>query len=106
MLDLTTVSERRACRLAGLSRDAFRHEPAPTPATQALLAAWQSIDSANDVPAVAAALRTLVAPINTFFDKVMVMAEDETLRRARLSLLQAIAALPDGTADLSKLQGF
>ena len=78
----------------------------PEPATQALLAAWQSIDSANDVPAVAAALRTLVAPINTFFDKVMVMAEDETLRRARLSLLQAIAALPDGTADLSKLQGF
>ena len=34
------------------------------------------------------------------------MAEDEALRRARLSLLQAIAALPDGIADLSKLQGF
>jgi putative transposase len=38
MLELTVVSERRACRLAGLSRDAFRHEPAPTPATQALSA--------------------------------------------------------------------
>jgi len=37
MLDLTAVSERRACRLAGLSRDAFRHEPAPTLATRALL---------------------------------------------------------------------
>ncbi|MCM8567740.1 IS3 family transposase [Thauera linaloolentis] len=36
MLELTQLSERRACRLAGLSRDAFRHEPAPTPATQAL----------------------------------------------------------------------
>ncbi|MEZ4767559.1 MAG: DALR anticodon-binding domain-containing protein [Caldilineales bacterium] len=52
------------------------------------------------------ALRTLAAPINTFFDDVLVMAEDETLRRARLSLLQAVASLPDGVADLSKLQGF
>jgi len=36
MLELTAISERRACRLAGLSRDAFRHEPVPTQATQAL----------------------------------------------------------------------
>ncbi|KZC16120.1 transposase [Rhodanobacter sp. FW510-R12] len=32
MLDLTEVSERRACRLAGLSRDAFRHPPVPSAA--------------------------------------------------------------------------
>ena len=38
MLELTAVSERRACRLAGLSRDAFRHPPEQTPATQALSA--------------------------------------------------------------------
>ena len=38
MLDQTVLSERRACRLAGLSRDAFRHPPEPTPATQALSA--------------------------------------------------------------------
>ena len=38
MLELTTVSERRACRLAGLSRDSFRHPPEPTAATQALSA--------------------------------------------------------------------
>ncbi|MDQ0010391.1 putative transposase [Luteibacter jiangsuensis] len=36
MCQLTPISECRACRLAGLSRDAFRHEPMPTPATQAL----------------------------------------------------------------------
>lgn len=34
MLDL--ISERRACRLAGLSRDAFRHPPVTTAATTAL----------------------------------------------------------------------
>lgn len=38
MLELEKMSERQACRLAGLSRDAFRHEPVPAPATQALSA--------------------------------------------------------------------
>ena len=38
MLEMTSLSERRACRLAGLSRDSFRHPPEPTPATQALSA--------------------------------------------------------------------
>lgn len=33
---LTLVSERRACRLAGLSRDAFRHPPLPSAETLAL----------------------------------------------------------------------
>jgi glycyl-tRNA synthetase len=82
----------------------------PEPATQALLAAYQavapSVQSAKDVPALYAALQTLVAPINAFFDRVLVMAEDEALRRARLGLVQHIAALPDGIADLALLQGF
>lgn len=38
MLEHTLLSERRACRLAGLSRDAYRHPPEPTAATQALSA--------------------------------------------------------------------
>lgn len=38
MLEHTSLSERRACRLAGLSRDAYRHPPEPTAATQALSA--------------------------------------------------------------------
>ena len=38
MCELTSISERRACRLAGISRDAFRHAPTPTPATQTLSA--------------------------------------------------------------------
>ena len=38
MLEACAVSERRACRLAGLSRDAFRHPPEQAPATQALSA--------------------------------------------------------------------
>ncbi len=38
MLDTCALSELRACRLAGLSRDAFRRPPGQVPATQALSA--------------------------------------------------------------------
>jgi glycyl-tRNA synthetase beta subunit len=51
-------------------------------------------------------LRDLQAPINRFFTDVLVMAEDPAVRQARIALVQQIAALPDGIADLSRLQGF
>ncbi|HNB51571.1 MAG TPA: hypothetical protein PK530_06490, partial [Anaerolineales bacterium] len=44
--------------------------------------------------------------VNRFFDSVLVMAEDQTLRNNRLGLLQRIAALANGVADMSKLEGF
>jgi len=37
MFELTQISAP-SCRLAGMSRGAFRHEPVPTPATGALSA--------------------------------------------------------------------
>lgn len=51
-------------------------------------------------------IRALRDPINAYFESVMVNAEDETLRQARLALVQRIAGLTDGIADLSQLQGF
>jgi glycyl-tRNA synthetase len=48
----------------------------------------------------------LIPSINTFFDKVLVMAEDEKVRQNRLALVKQIAGLSDGIADLSKLEGF
>jgi glycyl-tRNA synthetase len=82
----------------------------PEQATQALLSAYQAaapaVRAAGDVAALDVALHALVGPINIFFDRVLVMAEDETLRRARLGIVQHIAALPDGIADLALLQGF
>ncbi|MCC6499490.1 MAG: hypothetical protein IT313_04390 [Anaerolineales bacterium] len=48
----------------------------------------------------------LIPPINAFFDKVLVMAEDKKLQENRLGLLQQIAGLSKGIADLSKLEGF
>ncbi|MEW6093442.1 MAG: glycine--tRNA ligase subunit beta, partial [Chloroflexota bacterium] len=48
----------------------------------------------------------LIPSINNFFDKVLVMAEDETVRKNRLALVGQIAGLSRGLADLSKLEGF
>lgn len=56
--------------------------------------------------AVLTALRTLTDPINAFFEAVLVMAEDEAVRRNRLALVYAVAAIPDGVVDLSQLMGF
>ena len=42
-------------------------------------------------------------PIDTFFDKVMVMVEDEIIRNNRLALLDGIGQLFLKIADFSKL---
>jgi glycyl-tRNA synthetase len=51
-------------------------------------------------------LQALKQPINAYFEKVLINADDESQRQARLALVQHIAALPAGVGDLSKLQGF
>jgi glycyl-tRNA synthetase len=48
----------------------------------------------------------LVPVINQFFDEVLVMAEDQNLRKNRLGMLQQIAFLARGVADFSQLEGF
>jgi glycyl-tRNA synthetase beta chain len=52
-----------------------------------------------------AALSTLRAPIDAFFDKVTVNADDAALRANRLALLQRFVAATATVADLSKLEG-
>ena len=48
----------------------------------------------------------LIPSITAFFDKVMVMAEDEKVKQNRLALVGQVADLSKGIADLSKLEGF
>jgi glycyl-tRNA synthetase beta chain len=45
----------------------------------------------------------LKAPVDTFFDKVMVMAEDPGVRRSRLRLLHDLREAMNRVADISKL---
>ncbi len=81
-------------------------EPATKGLYEASEPASQRISESRNVAGLGAVLRDLQAPINRFFTDVLVMAEDPAVRQARLALVQRIAALPDGIADLSQLQGF
>ena len=66
-----------------------------------------SLSPASSTSAVITALRELlVEPINAFFDRVLVMDEDEAVRESRLALLQGIRDLTKGVADFIQLQGF
>jgi glycyl-tRNA synthetase len=56
--------------------------------------------------AMLAAFVPMIPAIDAFFDKVLVMDKKKALRENRLGLLQRIAALARGIADLSKLEGF
>jgi glycyl-tRNA synthetase len=48
----------------------------------------------------------MIPAVNAFFEKVLVMADDPGLKENRLGLLQRIAALSGGAADLARLEGF
>ncbi|HHY59030.1 MAG TPA: glycine--tRNA ligase subunit beta [Clostridia bacterium] len=48
-------------------------------------------------------LATLREPIDRFFDQVMVMVEDEQVKRNRLALLQSVVKLARVVADFSRL---
>ena len=50
-------------------------------------------------------LAALRAPVDAFFDGVLVMAEDPAVRDNRLALLNELGALFLRVADLSRLQG-
>jgi glycyl-tRNA synthetase len=47
-----------------------------------------------------------IPAISKFFEDVLVMTDDPAVRNNRLGMLQIIARLPEGVADLSKLEGF
>jgi glycyl-tRNA synthetase len=73
---------------------------------EAVRAAREQVGPESPVESLVAALERLASPIDRFFEEVLVMHEAEALRRNRLALLQAIADLADGIADLSRLEGF
>jgi len=72
-------------------------------ALQTAEAAERSSGSVNDF---LTAFEPMIPAIDQFFEDVLVMVDDEKVRDNRLALLQRIAALADGVADMSKLEGF
>ena len=80
------------------------------PAEQALFAAMQTVlpqakdfFDAGDYTTSLQALAALRAPVDAFFEHVMVNAEQPDLRLNRLGLLKGLHAAMNRVADLSKL---
>ena len=100
----------RCCRIVKtysgngtIAADRLSDEP-----SAALLARYNEVSAEPlaDVSALIEALSVLQPAIDEFFDKVLVMADDEALKNARLALLNRIAKLPQGLVDLSRVEGF
>ena len=86
--------------------EACLEESAEKDLLKALEKAEADLAGADTVEAFMAAFVPMVPAINTFFDAVLVMAEDEKVRQTRLGMLQRVAALSNGIADPSFLEGF
>jgi glycyl-tRNA synthetase beta chain len=65
----------------------------------------QAAHAAGDLTASLRELAALKAPVDAFFDAVMVNAEDAALRANRLALLRALHTAMNQVADLSRLAG-
>jgi glycyl-tRNA synthetase beta chain len=81
-------------------------EPAERSLFQALQEASAKANKLFDRGDYAGYLKTfavLKAPVDTFFDKVMVMVDHEVLRRNRLALLQDLRSAMNRVADIAKL---
>ena len=81
-------------------------EPAEKALANALHSAGPLANSLFDNGEYTASLRELAvlkAPVDAFFDSVMVNAEDKDLRANRLALLQSLHTAMNRVADLSKL---
>ncbi|MGH8508379.1 MAG: glycine--tRNA ligase subunit beta [Gammaproteobacteria bacterium] len=74
-------------------------------AVQAITPAVEMKFHNHDYPGVLKTLADLRAPIDTFFDQVLVLCEDPGLRTNRLALLQRLNAMFIRVADISRLPG-
>jgi len=72
----------------------------------ALMSAESGYKSAGSVADTLNGFVPMIPTVNAFFDSVLVMAEDARVRGNRLGLLQRVAALTRGVADLTRLEGF
>ncbi|WP_110953304.1 glycine--tRNA ligase subunit beta [Anaerosinus massiliensis] len=73
---------------------------------KAYLSTTSAVDSlveGHDYKGAIEALMDLAAPIHTFFEKVMVMDKDESIKTNRLALLKSLTNSIDKIADFSKV---
>jgi len=71
-----------------------------------LATATAALGDGDDLDAFLSAFETMTPAVTAFFDNVLVHSDDVALRNNRIALLQMIAALQEGRADLSELENF
>jgi glycyl-tRNA synthetase len=80
------------------------------PATEALAQAYRTaraqVGPEAGVDRLLTALHPMIPAITRFFDEVLVMHEEQTLRESRLGLLQEIWDLSRGIVDVTRLEAF
>jgi glycyl-tRNA synthetase len=81
-------------------------EPAEKELYEAYVTAHGLMDDDANLDEFLNAFVPMVPAIQSFFDNVLVNAEDEAVRQNRLAILQAISAFAKWRADLSLLSGF
>ncbi len=102
----------RCIRIVRDQHERYEFQPGvdPEAATATLREAYEKaraqIRPDSDVDRLLTALYPLVPSINQFFDDVLVMHEDRSLRESRLALLQDVWALSRGIVDVMRLEGF
>ncbi|WP_461209537.1 glycine--tRNA ligase subunit beta [Desulfocurvus sp. DL9XJH121] len=69
-----------------------------------MIPSWDALWAKDDFAGLLDVLGQLRPAVDAFFDNVMVMCEDETLRANRLNLLQALVSRLGRLADFSALQ--
>ncbi len=91
-------------------RFAFQPGIDPESATEGLWKAYKTasaqITAGSDADRLLTALHAMIPAITRFFDEVLVMHEDLSLRNSRLGLLQDIWQLSAGILDVTRLEGF
>ncbi|RST85119.1 glycine--tRNA ligase subunit beta [Aquibium carbonis] len=107
-VNILAAEEKKGTRIADHVDPALLSEPSEAALHAAVEMAEREAASAiaeEDFAAAMRALAALRAPIDAFFDKVMVNAEDEAVRANRLALLARIRGATGQVADFSKIAG-
>jgi len=105
---IANILKKSAAALPAAIDPALLRLPAEVALHAALLEQRSAVTAAlaqGDYASAFASLAQLRAPVDAFFDDVMVNDADERLRNNRLTLLSELRALFTGIADLSRLPG-
>ncbi len=106
--NILAAEEKKGTRIAASVDAALLAEPEEkqlfNAVNQAEILAAQAIE-AQDFSAAMRALAALRGPVDSFFDKVLVNADDEAVRANRLALLARIRAATGQVADFSRIAG-